>query len=89
MPRRAINPSELTKWRLNQGIETSAIVEKTGLSQPTVYRIERGDAVARTKVGEYLKFWGGDLNNLKMFPEQLLVIDEGAAVRISFSRQNK
>ena len=88
MPRRAINPSELMKWRLNQGIATQTLARQTGLSQPTVYRIERGEAIARTKVSQYLKFWGGDLNNLRMFPEELHIIDEGAAVRILFRQQN-
>lgn len=87
MPRRALNPSELTKWRMNQGIETPQLIEKTGLSKPTIYRIEAGIAVARSKVTQYLSYWGGDLNNLKMFPAQLQIIDAGAAVKVIFNQQ--
>jgi hypothetical protein len=87
MPRRSKNPSDLTKWRLNQGVETGLLVTKTGLSQPTINRIERGIAVGRVQVKQYLLFWGGDFDNLKMFPMQLQIIDAGAAVRIIFKQQ--
>lgn len=86
MPRRAKNPTELMKWRLNQSIPTLQFAQKTGLTQPSVYRIERGEAISRKLANKYLSYWGGDLQNLNVFPKQLNIIDEGWAVRISFSQ---
>lgn len=84
MARRAKNPSLLMKWRLNQNIKTAMLVEKTGLSPQMIYRIERGEAMARVRVATYLGYWGGNLNNVQMFPEKLQIIDEGWAVRLRF-----
>lgn len=88
MPRRAKNPTELMKWRLDQSIATTALAEKTGLTQASVYRIERGDSISRALANKYLSYWGGDLRNLKGILEHLDIIDEGWAVRISFKNQN-
>lgn len=87
MPRRAINPTALMKWRLDQSIPTGEIVKKTGITQASVYRIERGEAVSRNLANKYLSFWGGNLQNLSRLPAQLQIIDEGWAVRLSFSQQ--
>ena len=84
MPRKAKNPSYLTIWRENQGIKTGEFVKKTGLPQSSVYRIERGQEIGRTLATRYLSYWGGDLNNLGMFPKGLKIIDLGWGVKISF-----
>ena len=89
MGRRAKNPTELMKWRYNQGLETGQLHASTGLPQSTINRIERGHAVTRTKAAKYLKHWGGDLNNLAMFPNELKIIDEGPSVRIRFIQQTE
>lgn len=77
----------IAKYRMNRGFTTEEIAKEAQMSEATVLRMERGQAISRVFVAKYCKLLDIDLNNPATIPAGIEIIDLEEKIKILSTQQ--
>lgn len=82
---RNTEPSRLSLYRMNRGIQIAELASSADISRTVVYKIERGDRISRVFAARYLLALGINLASNDPLPEGIDLVEEGEFVMIKSS----